>query len=117
MIDKKYLLNSKQMANFVADGYLRFDELVSTELNEAVHAEMDDHSIGRGTAGDPLSEVWSESSPIGSVFRLPEVQGIIHSLVGPEPLYDHHAVHIVNSGQRQGADLACGCDYRHPPAF
>ena len=56
MIDKKYLLNSKQMANFVADGYLRFDELVPTGLNEAVHAEMDDHGIGRGTAGDPLSE-------------------------------------------------------------
>ena len=31
MIDKQYLLNSKQMANFVADGYLRFDELVPTD--------------------------------------------------------------------------------------
>ena len=54
MIDKKYLLDSKQMAHFVADGYLRFDELVPTELNEAVHAEMEDHGIGRGTAGTPL---------------------------------------------------------------
>ena len=54
MIDKKYLLDSKQMANFVADGYLRFDELVPTALNEAVHTEMEDHGIARGTAGVPL---------------------------------------------------------------
>ena len=103
MVDRKYLLDSKQMAHFVADGYLRFDELVPTEaLNEAVHAEMEDHGIGRGTAGDPLSEVWPEPSPIGAVFRLPEVQGIIHSLVGPNPLYDHHAVHTVNAGRDVG---------------
>ena len=35
MSDKKYLLNTEQMANFVADGYLRFDELIPSELNEA----------------------------------------------------------------------------------
>ena len=28
MVDRKHLLDSKQMANFVADGFLRFDELV-----------------------------------------------------------------------------------------
>ena len=102
MIDKKYLLDSKQMAHFVADGYLRFDELVPTALNEAVHAEMEEHGIGRGTAGDPLSKVWPQPSPIGAVFRLPEVQGIIHSLVGPEPLYDHHAVHTVKASNDRG---------------
>ena len=28
MADARNLLNSKQMANFVTDGFLRFDELV-----------------------------------------------------------------------------------------
>ena len=28
MINNNYLLDSKQMADFVADGFLRFDELV-----------------------------------------------------------------------------------------
>ena len=36
MIDRTHLLNSRQMAQFVADGYLRFDELVSQDLNEGV---------------------------------------------------------------------------------
>ncbi len=102
MIDQKYLLNSKQMAKFVADGFLRFDELVPAELNRAAHAEMEGHTVGRGRAGAPLSEIWPEPSAVGTVFRLPEVQGIIHSLVGPNPLYDHHAVHIVNAGNRSG---------------
>ena len=102
MIDRKYLLSSKQMANFVADGFLRFDELVPAELNDAVHTEMDAHEIGRAPAGTPLSEVWPEPSSIGAVFRLPEVQGLIHSLVAPNPLYDHHAVHIVNAGNPTG---------------
>ena len=35
MVDKKYLLDSTQMANFVADGFLRFNELVPKALNEA----------------------------------------------------------------------------------
>ena len=38
MIDKKFLLNSLQMAEFVARGFLRFDELVPGEINERVMA-------------------------------------------------------------------------------
>ena len=95
MSDKKYLLNTEQMANFVADGYLRFDELIPRALNEAAHAEMEEGIIVRGRGGTVLNEVWDDDSAVGTVFRLPEVQGIIHSLVGENPLYDHHAVHIV----------------------
>ena len=28
------------------------------------------------------------------MLRMPEVQGIIQSLVGPDPLFDHHAIHV-----------------------
>ena len=102
MIDKKYLLNTEQMANFVADGYLRFDELIPRELNEAAHAEMEEGIIVRGRGGTVLDEVWDDDSAVGKVFRLPEVQGIIHSLVGKDPLYDHHAVHIVRPQNQIG---------------
>ena len=34
MVDKKYLLNSEQMASFVSRGFLRFDELIPQEVNE-----------------------------------------------------------------------------------
>ena len=102
MIDKKHLLNSKQMANFVTDGYLRFDELVSNELNQAAHQEMQDRKVETGQAGVRFSQVWSDKSAIRQIFNQPEIQGIIHSLVGPDPLYDHQATHIVNAQNRSG---------------
>ena len=95
MLDKKYLLTTEQMANFVADGYLRFDNLIPDELNKAAHAEMEAGVSVRGGGGTVLNDVWGDDSAVGKVFGMPEVQGIVQSLVGEDPLYDHHAVHIV----------------------
>ena len=100
MVDKQYLLNTKQMAQFVAAGFLRFDELVPDELNRAACAEMET-GVPRGKAGAPLAELWTDAA-IGQVVRLPQIQGIIHSLVGPGPLYDHHAVHTVDAHHEHG---------------
>ncbi|MCY4603312.1 MAG: phytanoyl-CoA dioxygenase, partial [Gemmatimonadetes bacterium] len=86
MVDEQYLLTTKQMAQFVADGFLRFDELVPHELNRAACAEME-AGVPRGRAGAPLAELWTDAV-VGQVVRLPQIQGIIHSLVGPGPLYD-----------------------------
>ena len=52
MVDKQYLLNTKQMAQFVAAGFLRFDELVPDEINRAACAEMET-GVPRGRAGAP----------------------------------------------------------------
>ena len=41
MAAQGHLLNNLQMANLVADGYLRFDELVPAHLNAAARAEME----------------------------------------------------------------------------
>ena len=100
MIDKQYLLNTKQMAQFVAAGFLRFDELVPDAINRAACAEMET-GIPRGRAGAPLAELWTDAA-VGQVVRLPQIQGIIHSLVGPDPLYDHHAVHTVGAHHEHG---------------
>ena len=100
MVDKQHLLNSKQMAQFVADGLLRFDELVPDELNRAACAEME-AGVLRGKAGVPMDELWQDLA-IGQVIRLPAIQGMIDSLVGPGPLYDHHAVHTVNATHEPG---------------
>ncbi|MBX3011056.1 MAG: phytanoyl-CoA dioxygenase family protein [Caldilineaceae bacterium] len=104
MVDKQYLLNSKQMASFVARGFLRFDEMVPASVNEAVMAEIDAGTIKAAPAGTPFSQCYPEPSAIGRMLRMPEVQGIIQSLVGPDPLFDHHAVHVrqANEGQAQG---------------
>ena len=68
MIDKKHLLTTEQMANFVADGYLRFDKFIPDELNEAAHAEMESGVIVRGRGGTVLNDVWSDDSAVGKVF-------------------------------------------------
>ena len=100
MVDKQHLLNSKQMAQFVADGLLRFDELVPDELNRAACAEME-AGVLRGKAGVPMDELWQDLA-VGQVIRLPAIQGMINSLVGPGSLYDHHAVHTVNANHEHG---------------
>ena len=104
MIDKQYLLDSKQMAEFVARGFLRFDELVPDDINQEVMAAFDAGNVKSQPAGTPLSQCYPDPSPIGKLLRMPEIQGIIQSLVGPDPLFDHHAIHIrqPNEGKAQG---------------
>ncbi|MEM7737473.1 MAG: phytanoyl-CoA dioxygenase family protein [Deinococcota bacterium] len=102
-MDKAHLLNNEQMATFVARGFLRFDELVPAELNQAVMAEIDAGGIQGAPAGTPLSQCYQGSS-IRKLLDMPEIQGIIHSLVGADPLFDHDAVHVrePNQGSAQG---------------
>ena len=104
MIDKKYLLTTAQMAEFVARGFLRFDELVPEAINRDVMAAVDAGGIDAAPAGTPLSHCYPQPSPIGAMLRIPEIQGIVHSLVGPDPLFDHHAIHVrqPNEGKAQG---------------
>ena len=101
MVAREHLLDSKQMAQFVADGYLRFDEIVPDELNKAAYAQMETGDIERPGSGTKLAGMWPDSA-IGQIIRLPQIQGIMASLVGPDPLYDHHAVHIVPPTHKQG---------------
>jgi hypothetical protein len=102
-IDKQYLLNSRQMAEFVAKGFLRFDELIPDDINEVAMREIDSNSIQGSPAGTPLSECY-EGTAIRRLLDLPEIQGMIQSLVGADPLFDHDAIHVrePNEGKAQG---------------
>ncbi|MEM7346219.1 MAG: phytanoyl-CoA dioxygenase family protein [Chloroflexota bacterium] len=102
-VNKTHLLTSRQMAQFVAKGYLRFDTLIPDTINEAVMAEIDQGLIHGEPAGTPLSDCY-HGSAIRTMLDMPEIQGIIHSLVGPEPLFDHDAVHVREplEGRSQG---------------
>ncbi len=102
-IDRNYLLDSRQMAHFVADGYLRFDGLVPDEINQAVMAEIDAGTIKGAPAGTPLSQCYTGSA-IKQMLDMPEIRGMIHSLVGADPLFDHDAVHVREplEGKAQG---------------
>ncbi len=102
-IDKQHLLTSKQMAQFVAQGYLRFDGLIPDTINTAVMAEIDAGGIDGAPAGTLLSQCY-HGSAIRQMLDLPQIQGLIHSLVGTDPLFDHDAVHVrePNEGKAQG---------------
>jgi len=104
-------LTSRQVASFAADGYLRFDGIVPAALCEEALAEMaagQPPSPSGGPAGtEPrawpgrtLDALCAASPAIGSVLHLPAVTGAIVSLVGPEPIYDHHHAHVIGPRQR-----------------
>jgi len=104
-------LTTLEVAQFVADGFLRFDALVPDDINHRIVAELgqlaatkiplalaqpsEEGAIARPESGTPLSECYSEDSVVGELLRLPAIQGLIASLVGTDPLYDHDFVHIL----------------------
>jgi hypothetical protein len=111
MSDARHLLDSKQVASFVARGFLRFDEIVPRALCEEALAEIaasarpSHYQAKRGEPasrwpGQPLDEVWPDSVGLAAIVRSPAVAGIIQSLVGPRPIYDHHYAHAIEPNQR-----------------
>jgi Phytanoyl-CoA dioxygenase (PhyH) len=85
------LLTSRQMAEFVADGCLRFDAVVPRPLCDEALAEL----AARG--GPPR---FGDSPALASLLELPVVAAAIESLVGPDPLYDHHYAHVIGPRQK-----------------
>jgi len=94
-VEKQHLLNAKQMAQFVTDGYIVLNEVVPQELNEAVYNELREY---KGSSG----RYWLNSENIQKVFNVPQVKGALQSLVGDNPGYDHSAVHITRSKYLKG---------------
>lgn len=85
---KEHLLTAEQMAQFVTDGYLMVENLVPKELNDAIYAEQQAGTI-------PAYNYWKGSALLQQAFNLPQVQGVIRSLLGDQPTYDHSALHVV----------------------
>ncbi|HEY4394447.1 MAG TPA: phytanoyl-CoA dioxygenase family protein [Polyangia bacterium] len=105
------LLDSRQLAVFVADGYLRFDAIVPQALCDGVLRELaaggppsafgapPDGSARTG-AGRPLAGLFHEWPAIASLLELPAVAAIVRSLLGAGARYDHHHAHVVPGQQR-----------------
>jgi hypothetical protein len=127
-----HLLTTDEMAQFVADGFLRFEALVPQAINAAVIDELralegpklmqalgqppGDETIPRPDSLTPLSECYPAPSVLGEYLRLPQVQGVIQSLVGSDPLYDHDFVHHLpaGSGYRQNLHVDAVIDSADP---
>jgi hypothetical protein len=107
------LLDSRQMATFAARGFLRFDAVVPDTINRAFLdavggvdagslADMRSHygrlmgaaAVPVVGAGTPLADAYPAESPIRALLDLPVIRGAIASLVGKEPAFDHHFLHV-----------------------
>ena len=92
------------MAQFVARGFLRFDELVPEALNTALMAAIAADEVAGHPPGTPLADCYEDCAPIRNLLQLPAVRGIIQSLVGAEPTFDHHAIHHCPPRQERAQD-------------
>lgn len=104
-------LTTRQMAEFVANGFLRFDEIVPADLNSRAIEELEALNNGRllpenthpdalkpPHSGTTLDDCYPPPSAIGEYLRLPQIRGIIESLVGTNPQFDHDWVHFIPAG-------------------
>ncbi|MDA1073292.1 MAG: phytanoyl-CoA dioxygenase family protein [Proteobacteria bacterium] len=107
------LLTSRQMASFVARGFLAFEAIVPETLNQRFLADVGDVDpaeissiadhyakvMSRSTipvvaAGTPLQNAYPSDSALGELIKVPQIAGAIASLVGEGCVFDHHFLHI-----------------------
>jgi hypothetical protein len=100
------LLSTSEMATFVARGFLDLGAVVPEGVNLAAIDEMEAILATWGTDARPLApstlqlltEIYPEPSAIGRMLRTPRVAGAVHSLVGPDAVFDHDFVHRRDAG-------------------
>ncbi|NJN51138.1 MAG: phytanoyl-CoA dioxygenase family protein [Gammaproteobacteria bacterium] len=107
------MLKTPDMARFVARGFLRFDGVVPAALNDKFLDQVGRPPAATGEnlmkaygkllaatgvptvpAGTPLARAYAPGSAIHEILQLPVVSGAIQSLVGENPVFDHHFLHI-----------------------
>lgn len=108
------LLHAHDMARFAARGFLRMDGVVPDAINAQFLAEVGDIAppepgrklrrtygellanagIPEVGAGVPLARTYRQGSAIARMLELPAVAGAIRSLVGEDPTFDHHFLHV-----------------------
>lgn len=96
-------LTTRQMAKFVADGCLVFEGIVPAAINELYLAQVHDPGVPEVPAGTPLAQAYPDGSALHALYSLPDVRDIIDSLVGPDPLVDHHFVHLTLGSREREA--------------
>ena len=104
MIDTLNLLTTSQMAEFAAKGCLRFDGLIDSDLNQefldlfAEDIGSDDRYANRvipnRKPGTYVSQAFPQDHPLSKILAQPVVAGTLKSLMGTNPIFDHHHVHM-----------------------
>ena len=104
MIDTLNLLTTSQVAEFAAKGCLRFDGLIDSDLNQefldlfAEDIGSDDRYANRVIPnckpGTYVSQAFPQDHPLSKILAQPVVAGTLKSLMGTNPIFDHHHVHM-----------------------
>ena len=104
MIDTLNLLTTSQVAEFAAKGCLRFDGLIGSDLNQefldlfAEDIGSDDRYVNRAIPnckpGTYVSQAFPQDHPLSKILAQPVVAGTLKSLMGTNPIFDHHHVHM-----------------------
>ena len=104
MIDTLNLLTTSQVAEFAAKGCLRFDGLIDSDLNQefldlfAEDIGFDDRYVNRVIPnckpGTYVSQAFPQDHPLSKILAQPVVAGTLKSLMGTNPIFDHHHVHM-----------------------
>ena len=104
MISTLHLLTTSQMAEFAAKGCLRFDGLIDSDLNQefldlfAEDIGSDDRYVNRAIPnckpGTYVSQAFPQDHPLSKILAQPVVAGTLKSLMGTNPIFDHHHVHM-----------------------
>ena len=104
MIDTLNLLTTSQMAEFAAKGCLRFDGLIDSDLNQefldlfAEDIGSDDRYVNKVIPnckpGTYVSRAFPQDHPLSKILAQPVVAGTLKSLMGTNPIFDHHHVHM-----------------------
>ena len=107
-VEKKHLLNVEQMARFVVDGYLEFDDLIPDALNERA---LEDELTAVDDSGRKAEFAWhitdnkdgffNYSDAIRQIHELPAVRGVLQSLLGPGYAQNHSALHVTYPYQEE----------------
>jgi hypothetical protein len=104
-------LTSAQVASFVADGFLRFDGIVPPAVTVAALAALAEGGPPSPFGAEPgtdaarwpgqlLGDLFGGWPAVAALWRLPAVAAVIESLIGADPIYDHHYTHVIPPVQR-----------------
>jgi hypothetical protein len=108
------LLSALDMARFTARGFLRMDAVVPEEINAQFLAQagqarepepgrkvlgtymelLANSGVPEVPPGVPLASAYAQGTALRRLLDLDVVKGAIQSLVGADPVFDHHFLHV-----------------------
>ncbi len=121
------LLTTEQMASFVSRGFLKLEAVVPEDINAQAMIELpllfrswlnefravladrptDLYEAPLPRSGTVLADAYASNSAFGRMVRVPKIAGAIASLVGANPVVDHHFVHLKSAGDLTAQGLHC----------